>query len=166
MIRLKIFEQTKTGYCGPSSLQMVFWHYGLKLGEKQVAEKCKTTKKWGTSEESLIEAIKQFGWHGFFKEGGSIGDLKYFINKNKPVILAWFSEYEGHYSVAVGVDKKFIYLADPEIGKINKISINEFKKIWFDFDGDSVKNPGKWHFEWLLVPTPTEQKYKIKGHYF
>lgn len=89
-------------------------------------------------------------------------------------MVDWFSlygeHYEGHYSVAVDIDRKYIYLADPEIGKIRKILIEAFKKVWFDFEGPHLKNANRLYFGWMFVPSPKMINFragsKIKGHYF
>lgn len=46
---------------------------------------------------------------------------------------------DGHYSVVAGLDNKFIYLQDPEIGKIRKLKRDDFRKVWFDFKGEYIK---------------------------
>ena len=46
---------------------------------------------------------------------------------------------DGHYSVIAGLDDKFIYLQDPEIGKIRKLRRDDFMRVWFDFRGEYVK---------------------------
>jgi len=166
MLKLKIFEQTKTGYCGPAALKMAFWFYGLKASEKELAKRAKTTQKMGTGPANMIRAVKSFDWHGFWKEGGKVEDLKYFIKQGKPVVVDWFSVDEGHYSVAVGLDKKFVYLADPEFGKTKRLPTRCFKNVWFDFEGPYTKHLKKCHFGWLLVPTPKRIRYKIRGNYF
>jgi len=46
---------------------------------------------------------------------------------------------DGHYSVAIGLNDKFIYLNDPEIGRIRKIKREDFMIVWFDFPGNVIK---------------------------
>jgi predicted double-glycine peptidase len=68
--------------------------------------------------------------------------------KKVPVIVNWFTrgriDYpeedvpDGHYSVVVGLDEEFIYLQDPEIGKLRKIEREDFMKVWFDFKGKYI----------------------------
>ena len=170
MINLKIFEQTKSGYCGPAALQTVLWFYNLKKNEKELGRLCKTTVKEGTKPVDLIEAVKSMGWHGFWKENATIQDLKYFLKLGKPILVDWFSlygeHYEGHYSVIIGIDGDYIYLADPEIGKARKILIDAFLKVWFDYDGSHLKNAKRLYFGWLFVVLPQEIEFKIKGNYF
>ena len=46
---------------------------------------------------------------------------------------------DGHYSVVAGLDEKYIYLQDPEIGKIRKLKKDDFLTVWFDFAGKYIK---------------------------
>jgi predicted double-glycine peptidase len=174
MIKFKIFEQTKTGYCGPAALRAILNFYGLKISEQALGRKSKTSIKEGTDPENLITAVKSFGWHGFWKENATVSDIRYFLKQGKPVLVDWFSlygeHYEGHYSVIIGMDNQYIFLADPEIGRIRKVLKEAFKKVWFDFEGPHIKNAKRLYFEWMLVPSPKKLDFragsKIKGHYF
>ena len=47
---------------------------------------------------------------------------------------------DGHYSVVVDLDHTYIYLQDPEIGEIRKISRDDFWSVWFDFTGASINS--------------------------
>lgn len=47
--------------------------------------------------------------------------------------------YPGKLKEGVGLDDKFIYLQDPEIGKIRKIKRSDFMRVWFDFKGEYLK---------------------------
>ncbi len=70
------------------------------------------------------------------------------MNKEVPVIVNWFTrgrtDYgeeevsDGHYSVVVGLDDKYIYLQDPEIGKLRKLNRDDFMRVWFDFKSDHI----------------------------
>ncbi len=165
MLKIRIFEQSK-GMCGPSSLRMVFDYWGLKLTEKELAKKSGAKAEKGVNPDNMIKAVKSLGWHGFFKEGGKLKELEYFVSQKMPVVVDWFSEDEGHYSVVIGIDKKFVYLADPEFGRINKIPAGRFLNVWFDFEGPDIKHAKKLYFGWLLAFGPDLIKEKIKGNYF
>ena len=71
------------------------------------------------------------------------------LEKGVPVIVDWFTrgrkDYgdsdvaDGHYSVVMGLDDKYIYLQDPEIGKMRKLDREDFMTVWFDFTGKYIK---------------------------
>ncbi len=140
MLKVKPYKQT-AGWssCGPASLKMVLDFYGVKESEKKLVKICGTTKKHGTRVEGFKKAAKYFGLKILVKDFSDFSDVDFYLRKKIPVIIDWFSVDEGHYSVAVGLDKKHIYLADPEFGKITKTAKEKFKRIWFDFPGDFLK---------------------------
>ena len=91
--------------------------------------------------EGLIKAAKELGFKGFFKDFSDIQDIKqYVLDKKIPVIVDWFSTDDGHYSVVVDIDKNNIYLQDPELGRLRRIDIVTFKRIWFDYSGDLLQS--------------------------
>ena len=48
---------------------------------------------------------------------------------------------DGHYSIVIGLDARFIYLQDPEIGKLRKLTRNDFFRVWFDYSGEFLASP-------------------------
>jgi len=160
MIKLKSFRQTP-GLCGPTSLRIVFDYYGVSVSETKIARVAGATQKKGCSIKGLIKAAKHFGFRTYLKKKSSLDDLRYFVKKEKvPVIVDWFSEDEGHYSVVGDIDKKNITLMDPsfERGK-RKFSTEKFLRIWFDFPGEYIKDPKEVILRLMLVVTPKNFKY-------
>lgn len=159
MIKLKPFRQTP-GFCGPVSLKMVLDYYGVSVPETEIAKVAGATREKGTSIEGLVKAAKHFGFRAFVKEKSTLGDLRYYIKREIPVIVDWFFENDGHYSVVVDIDKKNIVLMDPTLRKVfiyvrrRKFSTEEFLRIWFDFPGDFIKDPKDLILRLMLVVTP------------
>jgi len=159
MIKLKPFRQSP-GLCGPASLKMVLDYYGVSVSEAEIARVSGASSKKGTSKEGLIKAAKHFGFQVFSKTESTLEDLRYFVKRGIPVIVDWFSQDDGHYSVVVDIDKKNIILMDPELRKIlvfikkRKFSTETFFRIWFDFPGRFIKNPGDLILRLMLVLTP------------
>ncbi len=139
MIKLKNVRQT-TGFCGPSSLRAVLAYYGIAKTEKELAKLSGATRAKGATAAGLLRAAKACGFKGIIKDFSGISDIKKYLDKNMPVIVDWFSHDNGHYSVAVGLNGKNIFLMDPELGKVRKLGIKVFKRIWFDFPGDILKS--------------------------
>lgn len=167
MIKLKPFRQTP-GLCGPASLKMVLDYYGVSVSEAKLAEIAGASRKKGTSKEGLIKAAKYFGFHVFSKEKSSLKDLKYFIKRQIPVIVDWFFEDAGHYSVVVDINKKNVVLMDPTLRKLliyvrrRKIPTETFLRVWFDFPGDFIKNSKDLILRLMLVVIPFKEKFPIK----
>lgn len=140
MLQVKPFRQ-KSGFCGPASLKMVLDYYGIKKSEKELVKLSGWTSELGVSAENLAKVAKKFGLKAVIKDFATIGDLrKYILQKKMPVIVDWFSTDEGHYSVAVDIDKENIYLEDPEWGRLIAMRADTFKRVWFDFPGDFIKS--------------------------
>ena len=154
MVRLlpvKPFQETlHGGYCGPASLKIVLGYYGVQRSEREIAERCGRNSELGTNDISIKRAAKSYGFNVEIKNKASFSDVQKWLNKEVPVIVNWFTrgrkDYgnsevpDGHYSVVAGLDNKFIYLQDPEIGKMRKIKRYDFMRVWFDFTGDYIKS--------------------------
>lgn len=155
MIDLKPFRQT-AGLCGPASLKMVLEYYGVSVSESALAKASGASRSKGVSKEGLIKAARHFGFDVFAKEKSTFGDLQRFIKKGTPVIVDWFSEDDGHYSVAINIDKKNIILMDPELKGKRKLSLEKFQRLWFDFPGKFIKEPKDLVLRLMIAVTPRQ----------
>ncbi|HOF50408.1 MAG TPA: C39 family peptidase [Candidatus Colwellbacteria bacterium] len=152
MLEVRPFQESLNGgYCGPASLKMVLDYYGIKKSESDLARLCRAYKTNGVEAEDIKRAAEGLGLKVVIKNKANFSDIRKYLDKGIPVIVDWFTrgrnDYpdsevaDGHYSVVVGLDKKHIYLQDPEIGKIRKIKRDDFLKVWFDFKGEYMKSP-------------------------
>ncbi|MFH1461092.1 MAG: cysteine peptidase family C39 domain-containing protein [Patescibacteria group bacterium] len=171
MIKLKHFRQKKSGFCGPVSLKMVLNYYNILVSANQLAKLSCVTEDEGISMTGLVKAAHYFNFQVFYKQNSAIKDLKYFMKKKIPVIVDWFLEDDGHYSVVVDVTDKNVILMDPVLGKIliytrkRIIPIDKFFRIWFDFPGDFIKEPEELVLRLMLVVTPFKERFLIPGKY-
>jgi predicted double-glycine peptidase len=140
MLKIKPYRQKRPGFCGPASLKIILDFYGIKKSEAEIGKICKNRETSGMRIPGFRRAAKKLGLKFFFKNNADFGDINGFLRKNTPVIVDWFSKDDGHYSVAVGLDKKNIYLADPEFREIKKMPKDIFRRVWFDFPGPYLKN--------------------------
>lgn len=149
-LKVKSFQETlNSGMCGPASLKIVFDYFGVNKSEKELAKLIGVTKNLGTGVDGLTRVAKQIGFKVSIKNNGSFVDIEKWLAKGVPLIVDWFTrgrqDYsesdvaDGHYSVVCGIDSKYIYLQDPEIGSIRKIEKDDFKRVWFDFAGEYIK---------------------------
>lgn len=161
LLPVKSFQETLyKSMCGPASLKMVFDYYGIEKSEEEIAKLAGTKEDLGTDEEGIKKAVEQLGFKAEIKNTSSFEDIQKYLNKKIPVIVNWFTrgriDYDdsqvpdGHYSVVVGLDDEFIYLQDPEIGKLRKIERNDFMKVWFDFKGEYI-NPNELIIRQIIV---------------
>lgn len=151
LLPVKSFQETlHQSMCGPASLKMVFDYYEIEKSEEEIAKLCGTTENSGTDDQGIKKAAESLGLKAEIKNNATFKDIREWLNKKIPVIVNWFTrgriDYDdsqvpdGHYSVVVGLDDKFIYLQDPEIGKLRKIQRNDFMKVWFDFKGEYINS--------------------------
>jgi len=120
-------------------LKIVLNHFEIKKSEKELKKllKCSTA---GVELEDLLRIAKKIGLNGFVKENSNIKEIKKILKKKTySIIVGWFSEDDGHYSVVSHIDKENVYLQDPEIGNKRKIEREDFMKVWFDFKGKYIK---------------------------
>ncbi len=141
-------EKLNAGYCGPVVLKMVLDYYGVQETEEELAQLARTSKERGTDDQAIQRVLESFGLKVTIKNKASFEDIQGWLDKEVPVIVDWFTrgraDYpdsavpDGHYSIVVGLDDNFIYLQDPEIGGLRKITRGNFMKVWFDFRGEQI----------------------------
>lgn len=152
ILKIKPFQETlHKGYCGPAVLKMILKYYGIEKFEKEIARLAGTKKSGGTDDKAIVRVLKKFGLKAKIKNNANFSDIKKNLDKEIPVIVDWFTKgrkdypesivADGHYSIVVGLDKKFIYLQDPEIGRMRKLGKDDFLRVWFDYAGDFLKSP-------------------------
>ncbi len=134
ILKVKPFRQTP-GYCGPASVKMVLRYYNIHAEEKEIARHARSSRSHGTSLQDLKRATKHYGFMLKVQDNSSLRNIQTYLDKDIPVIIDWFSQDDGHYSVAVGIDKRYVYLQDPELGALRKIEKAVFLRVWFDFKG-------------------------------
>ncbi|KKU45705.1 MAG: hypothetical protein UX62_C0031G0003 [Microgenomates group bacterium GW2011_GWA2_46_7] len=140
MIKIKPFRQ-KTGLCAPAVLKMVLAYYGVEKTENELAERTYCDPELGIGGEKMLEVVKDLGLGGYIKDNASFEDLENLVVKQQiPVIVDWFSEDDGHYSVVVDLDSENIYLQDPEVGHLRAMRRSKFYRVWFDFPGENIQN--------------------------
>jgi ABC-type bacteriocin/lantibiotic exporter with double-glycine peptidase domain len=150
MLKTKPFQEIlNASMCGPASLKIVLDYYGLKKSEKGLAKLCKVNKDLGVDDKIIKRVAEQLGFKVVVKNNSNFKDIEKWLDKKVPVIVNWFTKgrldypesevADGHYSVVAGLEDKYIYLQDPEIGKIRKLKRDYFMRVWFDFKGNYIK---------------------------
>jgi len=151
MLHVKPFRE-KPSFCGPASLKMVLRYFGINKSEDELARMSGHKVSIGVEAEGLLAAAKKLGMKGFIKDFSTVKDIKtYVLNEKIPVIVDWFSQDEGHYSVVVGIKKNKIFLLDPRKGKVRKINIDTFTRVWFDFPGKYIDSKANLDVRRMIV---------------
>lgn len=119
---------------------MVLAYYGVEKSEHELAELTQCDPELGISGEEMLVAVRSMGFDGYIKDDASLNDLEELVSKKQiPVIVDWFSEDDGHYSVVVDLDSENIYLQDPEMGHLRAMRRSKFYRVWFDFPGEYIR---------------------------
>lgn len=150
MLKVKPFQETLfMSYCGPASLKILLNYYGIDKTEKELAEMAGWDRDLGIDDKGIKRTAESLGFKVKIKNYSNFKDIEKWLKKDVPVVVTWFtrgrSDYpdsetaDGHNSVVAGLDDEFIYLQDPEIGKIRKMKRYDFMRVWFDFKGDYMK---------------------------
>lgn len=149
LLKLKPFQQTiGARACGPSALKIVLDYYGIEKSEKELAKLAGTNKNWGTSAKGLVMAAQRLGFKTIIKDNCNFKDIEKWLRKGIPLIVNWMTrgrmDYSdvnipaGHYSAVCSLSNKYIYLQDPELGKIRRLARDDFWQVWFDFPGGAI----------------------------
>lgn len=154
-LHIKPFKQLE-GYCGPACLKMIFEYYGVDTTGNAIAKIAGSTHTYGTSLAGLKKAAKSYGFSLTHKDNSSLKDIRHFLDEGVPIIVAWFYETEGHFSIVTGFDKKKIYLMDPYVGKEISMPSDIFMKLWFDFPFPYPKTKADIRLRRLIIVQPTK----------
>lgn len=152
LLPVKPFQETlHSSFCGPAVIKMVLDYYGIEKTESEIAVMANKDEDLGISDQDIKRVLESFGLKVEIKNFASFEDIKSVLEKDVPVIVDWMtrgrSDYDedelvdGHNSVVVGLDEEYIYLQDPEVGRIRKLLKKDFIRVWFDFTTDHIE---KW----------------------
>lgn len=129
---------------------MVLDYYGIEKSERELAKLANASGVLGVDDATLVGILRSFGLKVKIKNYSTFVDIGKYLDKGIPVIVDWFTrgrnDYpdfavaDGHYSVVVGLDRRFVCLQDPEIGGIRKLARDDFLRVWFDYSGEYLKS--------------------------
>jgi len=145
------YIQSEAKDCGPSCLKIVAQYYGNNnVDIEELRELCETTRG-GTSLTAIINASNKIGMKAIaVKEVFSV--LK--DDVPLPVIAHWNQD---HFVVIYKITTEFIYISDPELGKV-KYLLKKFLQSWIGNQDQEGNNEGI-----LLLLEPSEDFYKFKN---
>jgi predicted double-glycine peptidase len=159
LIRVPLVRQGKDYTCGVAAFHSVIAYYGEKelddgkpIREDNLIRKLRTNPHHGTNYPNILAYAEDLGYEAQMYTDQTLDDLEYFIDQGKPTIViiqAWAQEpvdwpndwEDGHYVVAVGYDKCYVYFMDPStLGNYTYIPRDEFMQRWHDGDRRKVFN--------------------------
>jgi len=155
---LPLVKQKSNYTCGAASLLCVLRFYGFRgLKESDLAKKLMTDIRFGVDSGTLAKVAKRYGLKAQCRVGLKISDLELELKKGHPVIVdfqAWRTHKEqrspwrkiwvdGHYSVIQNMDRWHIWLMDPWIGRIVRLTHRQFLARWHTDETRSDDRPTK-----------------------
>lgn len=154
MLPVRPFKQSRS-MCGPASLKMVFQYFGVEKTERTLARLSGATHRKGVPGEWLVRAARVLGFRAHLQDHCTFTDIHRYVHQRKiPVIVDWFLDDDGHYSVVVGLDRRHITLQDPAIGRRRTMDLHTFQRLWFDFDGSYIQKPQNIILRRMIVVYP------------
>ena len=140
--RIPNIEQSGTGMCGPAALRSALLAFGIDRSEQDIARWAATTPADGTHAQDLADVATGLGIDAKVVEHGTVQQIAKAIAAGAVVLVAWFSTDEGHYSCVRSVSSQGVVLVDPETGADRTMPLDEFTRVWFDFDGATAEQQG------------------------
>ena len=141
-------RQQRTYTCGVSALRAILAHFGIRQNENDLVKELDITSKKGTSPDTIVRGAQKYGLQAGIKENMSYENLKTFVAKNIPIIVAiqdWPDSpqknlkndwTDGHYVIVLDANEKTITVEDPAvIGRRRTFDKKDFEERWHDTDG-------------------------------
>lgn len=161
--------------CGNTSLRMVCWYHGLRR-RPTIAELARLASATndGIDHGNLVSAACKLGATVFSKAGGTLAELRWFLERGLPAIVGWWSMSAGdrhfdpgwtraerrrrdcgHFSVVAGMTDRTVRIVDPQwrlrdngrravVGKVD-VPRARFLATWYDTDTAAFALVERWY---------------------
>jgi ABC-type bacteriocin/lantibiotic exporter with double-glycine peptidase domain len=154
-----------TAMCGPACLRIVCAYFGLNISESKAARLCRTSLATGTTGRNLVRAARELGFGAKIVDQARFAEIERWLRRGVPAIVDWMSTVNteprqsamacGHYSVVCGLDREYILLQDPAVGR-RRIARRKFLKVWFDFQSDYPREQRDLLIRRMIVVAPRD----------
>ncbi|MDG6933676.1 MAG: C39 family peptidase [Nitrososphaerota archaeon] len=125
------YKQRKANTCGPASLRIALKLLGLEVDEAWLAGHMAVTKL-GTKPSGFKRVLCKLGLSYSEIHNATINDIRRFILRGLPVVVAWTFKGDGHYSLVTGATCEGISIFEPYSGRLIEIDYRRFAKLWHD----------------------------------
>lgn len=145
-VDLPSVSQQQDYTCGAAALLAIGRYYGVgPASEREVVRDMRFGTD-GSDPAHLVRALRRYRLAHIERRGMSDAELRAWLDARRPVVLmlqAWGgrASYRGHWAdghwvVAIGHDRRGVYLADPMIeGARGCVSWRELAERWHDVEG-------------------------------
>ena len=121
-----------TQECGPTCMAMVMNFWGVKTTKDEIWPKVRAYYGPYTNGNDMNNYFRKHGFKTKVMTTTKYTNLKYFIHKGYPLIaLTETRRYPGagHYIVLIGYNEKGFNIIDPDPGKFDFLTYEQFKKL-------------------------------------
>ena len=125
------YKQRKANTCGPASLRIALKLLGLEADEAWLARQM-TVTKLGTKPSGFKRVLRKLRLSYSEVHNATIDDIRRFISRGFPVVVAWTFEGDGHYSLITGATCEGVSIFEPYSGRLIEIGYRRFAKLWLD----------------------------------
>lgn len=154
--------------CGSASLASILKYYYNEgdVTERGIIDEILKSKGYALNENEVLKEgdniisfsdLSNYAKNKGFKALGLAVDFDTLSKVKIPIIVFVSVRGIDHFSVYKGMDKEYVYLADPSFGNI-KIKIHRFKEMFFQ--RKDLKYPGK-----ILAILPQKQDISINKNF-
>ena len=130
------YKQLDAMDCGPTCLRMIAAHHGKFFSLESLRESSFISRE-GVSAKGISLAAERLGFRTATVQLPFSSDLENelgLIDAPFPMIVHW---KQNHFVVVFKIDKKYVWIADPDDGK-HKLTHAEFKKNWLSDNESGV----------------------------
>jgi hypothetical protein len=123
----------KEGLCGPTTIWMILSACGIRKPLWLIS--AYTYKKWwGCPSQLFIGYLSRYFSLVNFKTNARISDIAFHIKAGHIVVINWWDNGEGHYSIVSDYETGWITIVDSSRERDWKylMSTKELRKKWFD----------------------------------
>jgi ATP-binding cassette subfamily B protein len=138
------YRQLDAMDCGPSCIRMIARYYGKHFSLQYLREKSHIDRE-GVSVLGIVEAAESIGFRVLpvkLSFAGEDPEQVYLNQAPLPCVLHWD---QNHFVVVYKISKKWVWIADPKVGK-TRMSHQKFLKHW--------QSDGEQGVAVLFEPTP------------
>lgn len=120
--------QEKDG-CAAAALAMVMRHWGQPADVEAIARELREPELRGIR-GSRLEAFARGRGFSAVAYKGDLTQLRDYLRKGRPLIVAWGLEKGVHDVVVVGDDGDVVLVHDPAAGASQRVASTEFERRW------------------------------------
>ncbi|MEI6061116.1 MAG: C39 family peptidase [Bacteroidota bacterium] len=145
LLNAESYQQTTEYTCGPAAALSLLRYFGKDGVEMTIASEMGTSSTTGTTPEQMTSWLSTHGFRASWHEGGNLDTLRNNLKNKIPTLVEW-SDWGGHWVLAVGYDTRntetttddVIVFADPydrhddNMDGLTWFNAERFYYMWYD----------------------------------